>query len=270
MNKIEEIFKAWNIALDPNEKQAELASKRIKTCNSCEYKVTNLGINTCSVCGCALKGKVFSPVIGACPKGKWDNIDKEMLAEETPLIQEFDNQLTKEECEELIKMTEGKMHDADVLGAKNNNYRTAKNTWINENNSLTLKIKSIVLQKTKLDFDNQELIHVVKYDVGGEYKAHHDFFHPGTDYYETATKAGGQRIYSCLFYLNDDFKGGETYFPQLKQTIQPKQGKLVIWKNAELDGTLNHNTLHAGLPVIEGNKWVCIIWVRERSLKIQQ
>lgn len=78
MNKVEEIFKSWNIAFNPNDEQAELASKRIEICNSCEHKVTNLGINRCSVCGCALKGKVFSPIKGACPKGKWDKVDKVM------------------------------------------------------------------------------------------------------------------------------------------------------------------------------------------------
>lgn len=75
MNKLQEIFKAWNIAFDPNNEQAELAAKRIEICNACDKKVTNLGINRCSVCGCALKGKVFSPVKGACPEGKWDEVD---------------------------------------------------------------------------------------------------------------------------------------------------------------------------------------------------
>ena len=75
MNKLQEIFSAWNIAFNPDDEQAELAGKRIEICNSCDKKVTNLGINRCSVCGCALKGKVFSPVKGACPEGKWNEID---------------------------------------------------------------------------------------------------------------------------------------------------------------------------------------------------
>ena len=79
MNKIEEIFKAWNITLNPNNKQSELASKRLEICNSCEYKKTTLGVNICSVCGCSLKAKVFSPKIDACPKGKWYKIDKVMI-----------------------------------------------------------------------------------------------------------------------------------------------------------------------------------------------
>lgn len=75
MNKVQEILKAWNISFNPNDAQAQLATERLSVCDSCEFKVSNLGIKRCSVCGCALKGKVFSPVKGACPKGKWNDID---------------------------------------------------------------------------------------------------------------------------------------------------------------------------------------------------
>lgn len=76
MNKIEEIFRAWSIAFNPNEAQNGLAIKRLEICESCEFK-SDVPIKRCTVCGCALKGKVFSPVTGACPKGKWDTVDKE-------------------------------------------------------------------------------------------------------------------------------------------------------------------------------------------------
>ena len=78
MNKIEEIFHSWNIALDPNQQQTELASERIKICNECEFKKT-IPITYCGECGCALKGKIFSPVKGACPKSKWDEVDNKFL-----------------------------------------------------------------------------------------------------------------------------------------------------------------------------------------------
>jgi prolyl 4-hydroxylase len=42
-------------------------------------------------------------------------------------------------------------------------------------------------------------------------------------------------------------------------------GKLVIWKNLNDDLSLNYNSLHAGLPVIRGEKWICIVWVRENK-----
>ena len=74
MNKVEEIFKSWGITFNPNEEQSELASKRIEICNSCEHKTKSL-VNKCDLCGCLLRGKVFSPVKGACPAGKWDEVD---------------------------------------------------------------------------------------------------------------------------------------------------------------------------------------------------
>jgi hypothetical protein len=74
MNKIEEIFKAWSIAYDPNDEQAELAAKRLEICEGCPFK-SDMPLKHCTVCGCALKKKIYSPVEGACPKGFWDEID---------------------------------------------------------------------------------------------------------------------------------------------------------------------------------------------------
>jgi hypothetical protein len=79
MNKAQEIFTAWRIALDPNNTQSELASERIQICNECEFKAT-IPVIHCSVCKCALKGKIFSPVKGACPKGKWEEVDNKFLS----------------------------------------------------------------------------------------------------------------------------------------------------------------------------------------------
>jgi hypothetical protein len=78
-------------------------------------------------------------------------------------------------------------------------------------------------------------------------------------------QSGGQRVYSCLFYLNDDFTGGETEFVNRDIKIKPKTGRLLIWKNIKEDGSLDYDSFHAGLPVISGTKWIAIIWVRENS-----
>ena len=80
MNKIQEIFTAWNISFNPNDEQAELASKRIEICNSCEHKKQNtLFKNVCELCGCSLSKKVFSPIAGACPDGRWNDIDNAII-----------------------------------------------------------------------------------------------------------------------------------------------------------------------------------------------
>ena len=70
MNKIEEIFRAWGIMFHPNDTQRDLAAARTELCDTCDSKRTTPIIH-CGECGCALKAKVYSPVIGACPRGKW-------------------------------------------------------------------------------------------------------------------------------------------------------------------------------------------------------
>jgi prolyl 4-hydroxylase len=111
-----------------------------------------------------------------------------------------------------------------------------------------------------------EQLHFVHYAVGGEYKVHHDFFHPGTDYYKDSIGRWGQRKKTALIYLNDNFKGGETEFPEVKRTIIPKKNKLVIWDNLKENGELDYASLHAGLPVIEGIKQIVVLWIRENSI----
>ena len=76
MNKIEEIFNAWKITFNPNDAQSELAGARMEICDGCEFKKTIPFIH-CGECGCALKAKVYSPKMGACPKGKWMEVEHE-------------------------------------------------------------------------------------------------------------------------------------------------------------------------------------------------
>jgi prolyl 4-hydroxylase len=181
------------------------------------------------------------------------------------MIHEFKNILSVDECNELIRISKDKLSEATTLGTQIKDYRTAKTTWLFEKTELTDRIKTIVSEKTNLPIEQQEQIHIVKYNSSGEYKEHHDFFHPNTDYYKTHIERGGQRVYSCLFYLNDDFEGGETWFPKMEYRVNPELGKLVIWKNLNDDLSINPDSLHAGLPVIKGEKWICIIWVRENK-----
>jgi hypothetical protein len=78
MTKIEEIFQAWKIMFNPNDEQSELAAKRMEICDSCDSKRVNPIIH-CSECGCALKAKIYSTKVGACPRGKWTAVEMEWM-----------------------------------------------------------------------------------------------------------------------------------------------------------------------------------------------
>jgi predicted 2-oxoglutarate/Fe(II)-dependent dioxygenase YbiX len=57
------------------------------------------------------------------------------------------------------------------------------------------------------------------------------------------------RKYSSVIYLNDDYKGGQTIFPEF-ENIQPKTGKLLIFPS---------HYLH-GVEKVEGERYTLPIW----------
>lgn len=181
------------------------------------------------------------------------------------MIRILDDVLTKDECNRLIQMGTNSLHKMATLGEYKEGFRTADGCWIWDDNDITDKIKELVYIGSQLPIENQEKIHIVKYSIGGEYKPHHDFFHPNTDYYENSIKRGGQRTHSFLFYLNDNFEGGETEFTLKKIKVSAKTGRMLIWENLDYNGNPDMDTLHAGLPVTNGEKWIAIVWVRQNK-----
>lgn len=72
LDKIKEIIQSYATMVNPTEEQKEVAALRLKNCMECD-KWVDAAIAYCSECGCATKGKVFSPKgIQACPLNKWE------------------------------------------------------------------------------------------------------------------------------------------------------------------------------------------------------
>ncbi len=103
-----------------------------------------------------------------------------------------------------------------------------------------------------------------RYAVGQEFKPHTDYFTPGGPDWEQYCAVAGQRTWTFMIYLNDVDAGGATRFKAVGKTFQPEAGKLVCWNNRRLDGRENPNTLHHGMKVRKGTKYVITKWYRER------
>jgi len=73
-----------------------------------------------------------------------------------------------------------------------------------------------------------------------------------------------QRVSTVFVYLNDVMEGGGTDFPRLGVHVEPERGKAVKFLNCGDDGRPNPETLHAGLPVIRGEKWLATLWFWDR------
>jgi prolyl 4-hydroxylase len=99
-----------------------------------------------------------------------------------------------------------------------------------------------------------EPLHVLRYGPGQLYRPHHD-----AHAYAPVEK---RRFGTALLYLNDDYDGGETHFPDLKIKVRGGTGDLLIFHNLDAAGTPDPRMTHAGLPITRGEKWLATRWIR--------
>jgi len=102
-----------------------------------------------------------------------------------------------------------------------------------------------------------------RYAPGQEFRPHTDTFNPGGYDYLVHTERGGQRSWTAMVYLNQPEDGGATRFKNIGKTIQPETGKLLAWNNLR-DGQPNDATIHQGMKVRRGTKYIVTKWYRER------
>ena len=114
-----------------------------------------------------------------------------------------------------------------------------------------------------------ENLQVVRYLSGQKFDIHTDHLNEFND-----LPCRG-RLATCLIYLNSNFTGGETSFPHFNADVTPKKGTAVFfWNTLETPGNTNNvkydpymylnvddRLQHAGLPVLDGVKWVCNRWI---------
>jgi prolyl 4-hydroxylase len=68
-----------------------------------------------------------------------------------------------------------------------------------------------------------------------------------------------------VIYLNDDFEGGATRFSKIDKNFKPKKYSGILFYPMNKDGDKCHeNSLHAGMPVTKGEKYIANVWIREK------
>jgi prolyl 4-hydroxylase len=190
---------------------------------------------------------------------------------------EMDNFLSHQQCDALVQDALRHKMVASEVGEENHeldtNVRKSKQIWFkNDANDVTayihnkvhelIKSSDIAACMTGIDPNvNFEDIQVVRYDEKGKYDPHFDGTECGDD---IGVKCFvNQRIATVLIYLNDDFEGGETRFPNLGISIKPQKGKAVFfWVSDRKNRWVYEETLHGGDPVLKGQKWIATQWIR--------
>ena len=179
------------------------------------------------------------------------------------LVQDF---LTVAECDVLIDLATRAFRPSTVtIDSTPGDYRTSETADLLPGKNVTVdSIDQKIVDCMGIGLPYAETTQIQRYRVGQEFKAHTDFFAPGSDEYQTYAAEQGNRTWTFMVYLNDVERGGGTRFHNINRTITPRRGMAVVWNNRYADGAVNHDTLHAGLSVEAGEKFVITKWFRER------
>lgn len=107
------------------------------------------------------------------------------------------------------------------------------------------------------DAEPSQILH---YGVGGHYIPHVDAEtlykdDSGLDMWEKTL----DRDLSIVYFLNDDFTGGELFFPALDLVIQPVAGTLICFPS-------DHNFIHGVRPVTSGHRYTIVTWMRVEGM----
>jgi predicted 2-oxoglutarate/Fe(II)-dependent dioxygenase YbiX len=101
---------------------------------------------------------------------------------------------------------------------------------------------------------------ILHYGIGGHYIPHVDSETPykddmGLDMWEKTL----DRDLSAIYFLNDDFAGGELVFPALDLVVKPEAGTLVCFPS-------DHNYVHGVNPVTAGHRYTIVTWMRIKGM----
>lgn len=180
---------------------------------------------------------------------------------------EIDDVLAPEECDQLIEYHRNKLEESTIVGESGfdkSKDRTSSQAWLYKNNTELEHISSKLYKlASKLSgvFKDALLedIQVACYRESQEYKPHYDacvtpkYCNSPHKIYRKAT---------LLVYLNDEFDGGETHFPLIDKRVVPRKGKAVFFFNTNDNNAEIHKSLHGGLPVKSGEKWIANVWIK--------
>ena len=146
----------------------------------------------------------------------------------------------------------------------NASFRTSETGDLDARDPLTIDLNARIAALTGLDPSYGEPIQGQRYAVGQEFKQHTDYFEPNGIEYERFCGVAGNRTWTVMIYLNEPEAGGATRFKTIDKIVQPETGKLLAWNNRRPDGSFNPATLHHGMKVRAGTKYVITKWFRER------
>lgn len=174
--------------------------------------------------------------------------------------------LSPAQCDALIAVIDANRRPSTLLSDRaDTGFRTSESCDMDRWSPQVRPIDEAIADLLGLAHASGETMQGQRYAVGQQFRAHHDYFHATESYWARMQASGGQRTWTAMIFLNDVAEGGATWFPQAGARIAPRRGMLLAWNNMKADGSPNELTLHEGMPVAEGVKYIVTKWFREGS-----
>ena len=175
-------------------------------------------------------------------------------------------------CDWIIQRSGEKLGPAMIWDEQSG---TGRRDPVRTNSSLELRLTDMdvvlaverarISAATRLPEMIFETPQVMRYTVGQEFKLHHDYLDPRVPGHAIDIERRGQRIGTFLVYLNDEFGGGETDFPEAGVSFRGEKGDALFFTNVGRDGAPDVRSMHAGRPPSSGEKWILSQWIRDRA-----
>lgn len=178
-----------------------------------------------------------------------------------PGIITIDNFISEDICSLIINNYKQKVTIQSTASGLNSKYRTSSSFTLERNSPEISQISNNIKSKLFSDINFFEKPQIHKYEKNQEYLDHYD----ARDIKMIDENNFNQRRNTAILYLNDNFKGGGTYFKNKNITVTPKKGRLLLFENC-FKGTdyIHPLSLHSGLRIKEGIKWILTLWSRKR------
>lgn len=168
-------------------------------------------------------------------------------------------------CATLIERIDAVRRPSTIADSNGDaGYRTSETGDLAADDPAVIAVERLVAELTGLDGRYGEPLQGQRYAVGQEFKGHTDYFEPTGVDFDRYCAIAGNRTWTVMVYLNEPQAGGATRFKAIDKIVQPETGKLVAWNNRRENGSVNPATIHQGMKVRAGVKYVITKWFRER------
>lgn len=186
-----------------------------------------------------------------------------------PVFALLGNVLDPAECDQLIELARPRLQASTVAAAGDGNaiveHRTSDSMFFRLGETpLIAALDERISAIMNSPVDHGEGLQVIRYGTGGQVTPHFDFLIPSHGDNEQSLRRSGQRISTLIVYLNDVERGGETLFPEVGLTVCAQRGQAIYFEYCNSANQLDPLSVHAGTPVLAGEKWALTKWMRQR------